>query len=1288
MTKKTIWYVCLVALCCVAAVFAVQAAVGNASQPGMTGNVNPNPGAIASTPVSTPTAAMSGSTPTAGNMLAQKKGSPAVAVEVVQPVAPSAPSSVLPAVRTAKWELERLNNLIISAKQSGETIDPALYARWLELMPRPNFDPLDQGNDACPATVIAALPYADAGTTAGLVNDYAETCVFDGGAPDVIYEYTAATTTTIQVSLCGSGFDTGLSVKTDGACPGTTEIACNDDFCGLQSQVDVGVTAGSVYFIIVDGYSSNFGAYTLNVTDVGDVRPCPTMEPEDAVLDPVPTTPWAGSIAGNCGNGGKWVGEFTAVAGHQYYFDLCADDPGAGVTNFDSDLKIVDAGGNILAGLDGSCVALSWNANNWSWTAPAAGTYYAVIAPYYSYDIHECMGTADDTFTMLYYDGGACDPLPPNDACENADVAPSLPWTFTGNRDCATPDCPLFVSGEGNVWISFTTTEVCDIDLDYCGSPTTGNAWLNLTPECPCATFTVGATFDWTTCVDGNVHMVWYGLAAGTYYYPVMRDGGNGAVGPYTITVSCTPPPPCVPDFLLTAPGSVTGNTCGAGDDCMLRAGEDQIVEIFVPSAGLWTFSLCPGFGWDTYLFLSETCCGAALASNDDFCGLTSEITYDIPAPGVYYIDVEPYSGGCGDWTLVVSQPVVGRCCYGNPQAPSCQETTETGCFNLGGIWDGTTTCADPCPVCDITATGDPEGEDCTEPDDFNGGCNSTPNVFSDIYCGQTIAGTSYFNGSNRDTDWYQFVSNTPNNFTLTGIAEFDLQLLIITNADCDAPAYVFAVGPGCQTLSVSTGPVPAGIYWFWVGPQFTNIFDCGEYEITMTAESPCACEPATDLTVLRALGPNDAVNVRWYASQTSGFYRVFGTADKNNDGDPDNGQDPMWALVADVPAPAVPGELAVEDSPLEAYANYVVVHDCAPRGRCCYGDPQAPSCLDNVTQEDCDALSGMFDIGLNCTDNPCPVRPPNDECSSAVPQTCPFTANGDNTGATTDGTCLGGGVLTDVWHAFTVSEPSTVTITECGTSGTWNNFYWVVVTECPCVTYILRDFYTFPDPNCVNGGIIYGFNTLQPGTYWIPILGEAGTGFNEGTYTVDVTCTPLVSGRCCYGDNLCADNVLFECNALGGTWTEGLTCADPCPAAYCAATHSWCDEYISNVTVGTINNSTGCTPGGYNDYTATSTNMTAETGYAITVTNPVPYSTDATGVWIDWDNNLSFTDAGEYTLLTSDGTGAVFTGTITPPAGTQGTHRMRIRLGYSWTPTPCGLTNYGETEDYTIVVQ
>jgi hypothetical protein len=52
-----------------------------------------------------------------------------------------------------------------------------------------------------------------------------------------------------------------------------------------------------------------------------------------------------------------------------------------------------------------------------------------------------------------------------------------------------------------------------------------------------------------------------------------------------------------------------------------------------------------------------------------------------------------------------------------------------------------------------------PEGEaGCGIPtDSFNGGCNSTPVVYSAIAVGGSVCGTAAWDGAIRDTDWYQF---------------------------------------------------------------------------------------------------------------------------------------------------------------------------------------------------------------------------------------------------------------------------------------------------------------------------------------------------------------------------------------------------------------------------------------------------------------------------------------------------------------------------------------------------
>ena len=52
-----------------------------------------------------------------------------------------------------------------------------------------------------------------------------------------------------------------------------------------------------------------------------------------------------------------------------------------------------------------------------------------------------------------------------------------------------------------------------------------------------------------------------------------------------------------------------------------------------------------------------------------------------------------------------------------------------------------------------------------------------------------------------------------------------------------------------------------------------------------------------------------------------------------------------------------------------------ISINDAAiPVGRCCYGDPTAPSCEDEITEADCGTLGGNWSSGLNCTDDLCPI--------------------------------------------------------------------------------------------------------------------------------------------------------------------------------------------------------------------------------------------------------------------------------------------------------------------------
>ncbi|SVD49968.1 uncharacterized protein METZ01_LOCUS402822, partial [marine metagenome] len=147
-------------------------------------------------------------------------------------------------------------------------------------------DQTRQGGDTVDdAVVIDAVPYSDAGTTAGYTNDYDEECPYTGSSsPDVVYSFNPSSDMNIEVSLCSDGneYDTKLyvyegEVGTLAAAfdvsSGTYGEACSDDDCtnsytNFASYLpNVILTGGTTYYIVVDGYGGENGNYELVISE-------------------------------------------------------------------------------------------------------------------------------------------------------------------------------------------------------------------------------------------------------------------------------------------------------------------------------------------------------------------------------------------------------------------------------------------------------------------------------------------------------------------------------------------------------------------------------------------------------------------------------------------------------------------------------------------------------------------------------------------------------------------------------------------------------------------------------------------------------------------------------------------------------------------------------------------------------------------------------------------------------------------------------------------------------------
>ncbi len=245
----------------------------------------------------------------------------------------------------------------------------------------------------------------------------------------------------------------------------------------------------------------------------------------------------------------------------------------------------------------------------------------------------------------------------------------------------------------------------------------------------------------------------------------------------------------------------------------------------------------------------------------------------------------------------------------------------------------------------------------------------------------------------------------------------------------------------------------------------------------------------------------------------------------------------------------------------------------------------------------------------------------------------------------------------------FTITAGSTSTDTTAptaptslvasGTTATTTNLSWTASTDAVGVT----------------GYDIYSGSTLL------------GTVTNTSSSITGLTASTS------YAFSVKAKDAAGNISAVSNT-ANVTTLAATTTVTYCVSQgNNTADEKIGKVVFGTISNSSTGTAGNEN-FTTVSTNVTRGTAYPITIT-PAWTSTvysEGYAVFIDYNQNGVFTDAGETVFTKATSTASTATGSITIPAtATLGSTRMRVSMKYNGTPTSCESFSYGQVEDYTI---
>jgi len=209
-----------------------------------------------------------------------------------------------------------------------------------------------------------------------------------------------------------------------------------------------------------------------------------------------------------------------------------------------------------------------------------------------------------------------------------------------------------------------------------------------------------------------------------------------------------------------------------------------------------------------------------------------------------------------------------------------------------------------------------------------------------------------------------------------------------------------------------------------------------------------------------------------------------------------------------------------------------------------------------------------------------------------------------------------------------------------------------------------------------VSGAVSYDLRYKVSSTSTWSTFNTTGTVVNFTNMTAGTSYDVNVRTNCAGGSSNYSATVTFSTTGGGG-------------ATYCESKgNSSTYEWIDLVKLGSINNVTGSNAG-YGNFTALNTNLTAGVSNSITLSAGMNGSyREYWTVWIDYNRDGDFTDAGEKVItFNSTSTGNTVRTFTVPTTAKNGATRMRIQMKYNAYSTSCETFSYGEVEDYTVTI-
>ncbi|TGD56897.1 GEVED domain-containing protein [Flavobacterium humi] len=604
----------------------------------------------------------------------------------------------------------------------------------------------------------------------------------------------------------------------------------------------------------------------------------------------------------------------------------------------------------------------------------------------------------------------------------------------------------------------------------------------------------------------------------------------------------------------------------------------------------------------------------------------------------------------------------------------------------------------------------------------INGACGGTATINDTSQDAPNASGCS-FNTFQRE-GWYTFtVSGGPLNVTITAEANnrnLFLQLMSST-ASCTGLSQIACANSdttnnSLQTETISATSLANGIYYIKV------INNGGNNNMTLNSicvTSSTPFDPCSAITNIASCG----TTVNATIASGNGSYGTSAC------GWTTDGKEKIYTFT-----PATSGNYAIQQTSSYAYIDYQykTAGTCNSTGWSCFDDLSGTATSPTValtggTQyyimlDPESTAGGNISFNIVCAPAPC-VAPASQASaftagtvtSSTIPVSFTGSANGyliiqsaSSTPPTqpVNGTTYSSGNISSLGAGLTFIQNSTTTsFTATGLSGNTRYYYYIFAYNDTSCTggpvyktggSLTGNAITCPAvPNSVNSSATANSITVN----WTAPTGGSASAMSytiqvttNAGYTANVPGSPFIVSAptvTLSATGLTA-NTTYYYRILANNGCSSAYVTGTAATGYCVPAPSSVDGTgITRVVMGTINNSTGAEAGNYGNYSAQIMNGQQGETIPFAITFATGYTYD-TMIWIDWNNDLDFSDAGEevYTGASLATNPTTLNGSFIVPAGASlGNHRIRIGAVDMGPPTPCYTGTYGTYEDYTINV-